>query len=111
MEEVTVIEAGSGNVFADLGFPDAAEHQVKARLVLAISQALKAKKISQADAALLVGLDQPKISKLLRGDFRGYSSDRLMQILNLLGQDVIITIVPHSDDQTVPGRTNVALAS
>lgn len=110
-EQVTMIEEGSGNVFADLGYPNADEHLVKARLVHAISQAINDRRLSQSEAAALIGLDQPKVSKLLRGSFQGYSSDRLMHILNLLGQDVNITIVPNPAEGNTVGSTSVARAS
>jgi predicted XRE-type DNA-binding protein len=110
-EEESVIERGSGNVFADLGYPDAEEHLAKSKLVLAISNALKARNVTQAEAAVLMGLDQPKVSKLLRGHHRGFSSDRLLHILNLLGQDVIITVVsaPTSAEPRL-GHISVAIA-
>jgi predicted XRE-type DNA-binding protein len=66
--------------------------------------------MTQAGAAALMGLDQPKVSKLLRGHFRGYSSDRLLHILNLLGQDVIITIVSSPTAEKRTGHISVALA-
>ncbi len=61
-EEEIMIEQGSGNVFADLGYPDAEEHFAKSQLVLAISNALRARNMTQAEAAVLIGLDQPKVS-------------------------------------------------
>jgi predicted XRE-type DNA-binding protein len=109
MEE-NEITYGTTNVFADLGYPDAEEHFAKAQLVHAITKAIKARNMTQAEAATLMGLDQPKVSKLLRGHFRGYSSDRLLHILNLLGQDVIITIVSGPVDDKRPGHISVALA-
>ena len=110
-EEKIVIEQGSGNVFADLGYPDAEEHLAKSKLVLAISNVIKASNMTQAEAAILMGLDQPKVSKLLRGHHRGYSSDRLLHILNLLGQDVVITVIsrPPSSDYHV-GNIRVAFS-
>jgi predicted XRE-type DNA-binding protein len=110
-EKKIIIEQGSGNVFADLGYPDAEEHFAKSKLVLAIANALKARNMTQAEAAALMGLDQPKVSKLLRGHHRGYSSDRLLKILNLLGQNVIITIVscPPAKEPRL-GHISVAMA-
>ena len=105
-----VVTESSGNVFADLGYPDAEEHLAKSKLVLAIANALKPRNKTQAAAAALMGLDQPKVSKLLRGHFRGFSSDRLMHILNLLGQDVIITILPGPADEKRVGRISVAVS-
>lgn len=110
-ESEDMIEESSGNVFADLGFPNAEEHLAKAGLVHAISQVIKARNLSQSEAADLIGLDQPKVSKLLRGQFRGYSSDRLLHILNLLGQNVVIRITSPTEGQKLVGETTVELAT
>ena len=110
MEENENVTCGTTNVFADLGYPDAEAHLAKAKLVHAISNALNALTMTQAEAAALMGLDQPKVSKLLRGHFRGFSSDRLLHILNLLGQDVIITIVSGPVAEKRTGHISVAIA-
>lgn len=104
-----MIERGSGNVFADLGFPNAEEHLAKAQLVYAIGSAIKARGLTQIEAAQLMGIDQPKVSKLLRGHFRSVSSDKLIAMLNLLGQDVVITIVASPVAERRTGHTSVAL--
>lgn len=83
---------GSGNVYADLGFKDADAMIVKAELTLAISAIIKKRGLTQAEAAQFVGLTQPKLSNLLRGDFRGVSERRLMDCLTRLGRDVEIVI-------------------
>jgi len=57
-----------------------------------------------------MGIDQPKVSQLLRGRFRGYSSDRLMQFLTLLGQDVVITIVSHESEERHRGELSVSMS-
>jgi predicted XRE-type DNA-binding protein len=101
------LEESCGNVFADLGLPDAEELYLKANLVIAISQAMKAKRVSQKKLATMVGLDQPKVSALLRGQTRGYSADRLISILNALGQDVKITIEPIPVRESRAGYTLV----
>lgn len=80
------IEEGSGNVFADLGLPDAEERLAKADLVMEISERVRAKRLTQAKAAELFGIDQPKVSRLLRGQLAGFSTDRLFHFLMLLGQ-------------------------
>ncbi|HVN87967.1 MAG TPA: helix-turn-helix transcriptional regulator [Candidatus Binatia bacterium] len=92
------VEASSGNVFADLGYPDAEEALAKARLAQRIAALIQRKRLNQAQAATLLGIDQPKISKLLRGRLREFSTDRLFRFLNALGQDVRIVIrtKPHS---------------
>jgi predicted XRE-type DNA-binding protein len=82
----------SGNIFADLGIPNAESHLAKANIVVAIGSLIKSKKLSQAEAAALIGLAQPDVSKLLRGHFAGYSYERLFGFLNALGEKVTITI-------------------
>ncbi len=101
------VEESCGNIFTDLGLPDAEELYLKANLVIAISQAMKAKRVSQKKLATMVGLDQPKVSALLRGQTRGYSADRLIGILNALGQDVKITIEPIPVRESRAGYTVV----
>jgi predicted XRE-type DNA-binding protein len=105
-----MIERGSGNVYADLGYEDADEMLAKARLVTAIGKTLKARGLNQSAAAKIMGIDQPKVSQLLSGQFRGFSSDRLMQFLTLLGQDVIISIVPHTPEEIQRGRVSVSMS-
>src|SRR5262245_1403839 len=82
------VEPGSGNVFADLGLPNADLALVKAELVQRIRDLLAERKLTQVKAAELLGLDQPKVSALLRGRVEGYSIDRLFRLLNALGQQV-----------------------
>jgi predicted XRE-type DNA-binding protein len=86
------VEVGSGNVFADLGLPDAEERLLKAQLVFRIAQLIDQKKITQAKVAERTGLDQPKVSRLLRGNLDGFSADRLFAILNRLGHSVEVRI-------------------
>lgn len=88
-------EVGSGNVFADIGLPNADEHLVKAQLVYKIDALMKERKLKQTEAAKLFGVKQPDISKMLRGDFRQFSVERLMRFLVALGQDVEIIVRPH----------------
>lgn len=87
-------QISSGNVFADLGLADADEHIVKANLVLKISQIIKQRDLTQTAAAKAMGIDQPKVSAMLAGQFRGYSVERLMRFLVALGQDVEIVVKP-----------------
>jgi predicted XRE-type DNA-binding protein len=91
------VEQGSGNVFADLGLlnPDLA--LAKAELVQRIRDLIVERKLTQVEAAKLLGLDQPKVSSLVRGRVAGYSIDRLFRFLNALGQQVEITIRPCAD--------------
>ena len=87
-------EPGSGNVFADLGLADAGEHLIKAGLVVKIDRTIRQRRLTQAGAAQLMGIDQPKVSAMLAGRFRGYSVERLMRFLVALGHDVEIVVKP-----------------
>ena len=88
------METGSGNVFADLGLADAGEHLIKAGLVVKIDRTIRQRRLTQAAAAELMGIDQPKVSAMLAGQFRGYSVERLMRFLVALGHDVEIVVKP-----------------
>jgi predicted XRE-type DNA-binding protein len=88
------MEPGSGNVFADLGLADAGEHLIKAGLVLKIDRTIRKRRLTQAAAAELMGIDQPNVSAMLAGRFRGYSVERLMRFLVALGHDVEIVVKP-----------------
>lgn len=101
------IEAGSGNVFADLGFPTPEEHLRKAEFVYLISGIIAERGLTQAQAAAMLGLDQPKVSALVRGQFRGFSTGRLLRLLNRLGQDVAIPLAPAA---TPEGQTQLVVA-
>ena len=83
---------GSGNVFADLGLPNADEMLAKAELAQKIGAIISRRRLTQADAAKLLGVDQPKVSALLRGHLSGFSFERLMRFLILLGRDVEIVV-------------------
>lgn len=93
LEDIKV-EVGSGNVFADLGLANPEEMLAKARLVSEIQKAVKRKKLTQTKAAELLDLTQPKLSILLKGQFKGYSTDRLIRFLRILGQDIDIYVTP-----------------
>jgi predicted XRE-type DNA-binding protein len=86
---------GSGNVFADLGFEDAPELQVKAGLTHQICNRLKALGLTQVQAAAQLGISQPDVSKLMNGRYTGFSADRLIALLNALQVDIDIVIRPH----------------
>ena len=88
-------EPSTGNVFADLGLPNAGEHLVKAGLVVRIGRIIRQRKLTQAAAAEIMGIDQPKVSAMLSGQFRGYSVERLMRFLVALGHDVEIVVKPR----------------
>lgn len=91
-EPIEPITRGTGNVFADLGFPDAAGRQAKLRLAYALNQLLDGRKLSQADAAEVLGVSQPKVSALRNYKLAGFSVERLMNLLTALDQDVEIVI-------------------
>jgi predicted XRE-type DNA-binding protein len=82
----------SGNVFADMGLPDAAELDTKARLGAAIHQVIERRRLSQSEIAALLRVNQPKVSALLNYKLEGFSVERLMRFLVALGQDVEITV-------------------
>jgi len=89
------VEVSSGNVFADLDVPNPEEALAKAKLACRICDALKERKLTQARAAAILGIDQPKVSALIRGKLNGFSTDRLFRFLNTLGQDVEIIVKPR----------------
>jgi phage-related protein/predicted XRE-type DNA-binding protein len=95
-------ETGSRNVFKDIGVPNAEEHLVKAQLVFKIDTIMKARHLKQVDAADLFGVRQPDVSKMLRGEFRQFSVERLLRFLVALDQDVEIVIKPHRDRSNAP---------
>ena len=88
------IEEGCSNVYADLGMVDAEEMMVKAQLASKIGEIIKGRKWSQQQAAEVLGLTQPKLSKMLRGQFRGISEAKMLDCLTRLGRDVQIVIGP-----------------
>ena len=89
-----IVIRSSGNVFADLDFDNPQEELAKADLVVAIGQIIRARRLTQRQVAEEIGLDQPQVSRLLRGHTDGYSTGRLLRILNLLGQDIEIRLRP-----------------
>jgi predicted XRE-type DNA-binding protein len=103
------VTRGTGNVFADLGFPDAAERQARLRLAFALNQELEARKISQADAAKVLGVTQPKVSALRRYKLEGFSVERLMNLLTALDQDVEI-VIRRKPRSRKTGRISVVAA-
>lgn len=91
-EEDLPVRASSGNLFADLERPDAEEALTRVRLAQQIAEVIERQGLNQTDAAALMGLDQPKVSALVRGRLSGFSTDRLLRCLTLLGQDVEIVV-------------------
>lgn len=94
MAKKTKITRGGGNVFADLGLPNPEQELLKAQLTLQIYRIVKARKLTQAQAAAVLGIKQPHVSALLRNRAGTFSVARLMEFLNRLGQDVRITVKP-----------------
>lgn len=101
------VTRGSGNVFADLGLPNPEEHLAKAQLASMIDDVIRDRGLTQEEAAALMGIDQPKVSHLLRGRFSGFSTHRLMEFLNALGRDVEI-VVRAAPKSRKRGRLHVA---
>jgi predicted XRE-type DNA-binding protein len=93
-----IIMSSSGNVFADLSLADADDLLVKANLALHIRSAIKMRKLTQAQAAKILSIDQPKLSSIVKGRLDEYSTDRLMRFLNELGCDVQISVSPPKLD-------------
>lgn len=94
----------SGNIFADLGVSKPEEHMAKAQLVGRITDAIAARGVTQAQAADVLGAPQPKVSALLRGDFTGFSLERLFRLLIALDNDISIVVAPKSKEH---GRLSV----
>ena len=92
------ITESSGNVFADLGFPNPEREQLKAHLTLRIYRLIKQRGLTQAQAGKILGIKQPHVSALMRGQSGAFSVERLMDFLTALGQDVEITVKPALRD-------------
>jgi predicted XRE-type DNA-binding protein len=103
------IARSSGNVFADLGFPDSSERQTKVRLAVAINGVVQRRGLSQGKAAELLGINQPKVSALSKYRLEGFSVERLMRFLTSLNQDVEI-IIRNRPRARRPGRLFVTAA-
>jgi predicted XRE-type DNA-binding protein len=93
-KRVAFYNLSSGNVFRDLAIPDPEEALAKAELAAKIAALIKKKNLTQTAAGKLLGIDQPKVSALLRGRLTGFSTERLMRFLLMLGQDIKITVQP-----------------
>jgi len=89
------IEKGSGNIFADLDRPDAETHFLKAPIVAEIYRLTNERKLTQAQAGSLMGISQPEVSRMFKGNFREYSVDRLIGFLTVFDRDVEIVARPH----------------
>ncbi|MBI3902482.1 MAG: XRE family transcriptional regulator [Nitrosomonadales bacterium] len=103
------IERGSTNVYADLGMADAEEMLVKAQLATKIGDIIKRRKLTQVQAAQLLGITQPKLSGLLRGQFRGVSETKMLECLTKLGRDIEI-VVKSAPRSRTEGHVSVVFA-
>lgn len=92
MKKKIAATRGSTNVFADLGFANPEEALAKAQLMSRIGDLIKQRRLTQRDAALMLGIDQPNVSRLLRGQLSGFSYERLLKFLNVLGCDIEIVV-------------------
>jgi predicted XRE-type DNA-binding protein len=92
----TEIEEGSGNVFADLGLPEPDDLLLKSQIVAELHRLVRERELTQTEAAKLMGITQPDLSKLLRGDLRGYSVERLVRMLTAFDRDVEIVVKPRA---------------
>ena len=104
------VERGSGNVFTDIGTPDAQGQLVKAELVSKIDDIIRRQKLTQAQSAKLLGLSQPDVSRLLRGQFRDFSLERLLRLLLALDRDVEIVVKPKRKSLRRPARIRTRAA-
>jgi predicted XRE-type DNA-binding protein len=103
------IEEGSGNVYADLGYPDSESMLVKAQLAAKIAEIIERRALTQARAAEILGITQPKVSAIVKGRFRGISEHRLFECLTRLGRDVHIAIKPTPKSRP-SGRLTLSVA-
>lgn len=92
MSKKIQVEQSSGNVFADIGLSNPEERLAKADLAIRITETIRARRLTQTEAARMLKIDQPKISRLLRGQLSGFSTERLMHFLTMLGRDVEIAV-------------------
>lgn len=104
------IEEGSGNVYADIGLPDADDMLIKSQLVGKIAEIIRSRNWTQQEAASVLGMTQPKLSKMLRGQFHGISQAKLLDYLARLGRDVQIVVGPARRRKN-PGRIDVVFAA
>jgi len=96
MSDEMEFTVSSGNIFADLGRPQPQDDQLKSDLARRISVAIRARGLTQQEAAEVLGVDQPKVSALMRGRIGGVSLERLLQHLTALNNDVNIVVQPRA---------------
>ncbi|MCJ2085059.1 helix-turn-helix domain-containing protein [Methylobacterium sp. E-005] len=108
IEEPIEFETGSGNVFADLGLPEAGDEAIKARLVMRLRAEMDRRRLSQTEFAKVLGVKQPDVSNLLRGRVLGFSLERMFEFTRALGDDVEITLRPSKVERR--GRMSLKVA-
>lgn len=91
------VQRSSGNVYADLGLPDAEKLRIKTGLVIEIRKAMRRLELTQQAAAKRMGISQPKVSDMMRGDFSNLSERKLMDCLTRLGYDIEINLRPVTE--------------
>jgi predicted XRE-type DNA-binding protein len=106
---MSLIEKGSANVYADLGFENAEEMFIKAQLAAKIGEIIKRRKLTQAQAAEVLGIPQPKLSNMLRGRFRGISETKMLECLTRLGRNIEIVVKPTARSKA-HGHVSVVFA-
>jgi predicted XRE-type DNA-binding protein len=106
MKKITPIATRSGgNVFADAGIPNATEHMLKARVVVVIMREIKRQQLNQKEAADMMGIKQPDVSRILRGDFAGFGLERLLRLVQKLGVMWISKFPAHETISTTKGAS------
>lgn len=106
IDEKEKIVRGSGNIFADLGLPDVQNRKLKAQMAMHISRLMKQKGMTQAQLGALVGLDQPKVSKMLRGQLGEFSVERLFGVVNRLGRNIEVRVL---ETEVAPENARMSL--
>ncbi|MGE8128973.1 helix-turn-helix domain-containing protein [Methylobacterium sp. NPDC080182] len=107
-DEPITFEVSSGNVFADLDVPEAADEAIKARLVMRLRAEMDRRGLSQTEFAKVLGVKQPDVSNLLRGRVLGFSLERMFEFTRELGDDVEITLRPSKAERR--GRMSLKVA-
>jgi predicted XRE-type DNA-binding protein len=108
VEEIIEVELGSGNLWADIGRPDADEALARAELMSRVTGIIRERRLTQMRAAKLLGTNQPTVSDLIRGKLSRFSLERLIAFLNALDCDVEITVRRRPDGSDRPARVTVA---
>ncbi len=103
-----VVDAGSGDVFVDLGFADASERRMRVQLAMQVNELIARRRLTQDKAAALLGIPQPHVSELKHYKLSRFSSERLLRFLTLLDRDVKIVIQPKKKGRA-PGSVSVLL--